>query len=80
MNILLSIIASYIFGLYSFKISRTKIIFSDKLLKSEAIKHGGYRIKIANVGRRDSIEITIVAKLKIKINNSTQVLFPDQEY
>jgi len=43
------------------------------LIKSNAIKSGGYRIKIANVGKRDLIELTMVAKLKIKINNSTQV-------
>ncbi len=74
-SILTSIIASLIFWFFSFKISRTKVIFSDKLIKSDAIKPGGYRIKIANVGKRDLIEITMVAKLKIKVNNSTQVFF-----
>lgn len=77
LNILLSIISAGIFWCISFKISRTKIIFSDKLIKSNAIKPGGYRIKIANVGKRDLIEITMVAKLKIRVNNGTQDFFLD---
>lgn len=77
LNIIISIVAAGIFWFISFKFSRTKIIFSDNLIKSNAIRPGGYRIKIANVGKRDLIEVTVVAKLKIKINNSTQDFFLD---
>lgn len=75
LDFILSLISAAFFWIISFKYSRTKIIFSKQLIKSDAIKPGGYRIKIANVGKRDLIEITVIAKLKIKINNSTQVFF-----
>lgn len=70
-NIFISITASFVFWILTFKISFTKIVFANFLVKSDntltnSKKAQGYRFRVANVGIRDLIEVTIVAKLIIK--------------
>lgn len=70
-NILISITASFFFWLLTFKLSFVKIIYANCLVKSENTltsvkKPYGYRFRVANIGIRDLVEITIVAKLIIK--------------
>ena len=74
LNIFISLFSAYFFWILTFKISRTNVIFADKLIKSDRIKKGGYRFKLANIGYRDLIEVTVVAKLRIKGTNSNQVV------
>ena len=72
-SIFLSIFASGIFWLFTFKISRTNIIFSDKLIKSKESEKSVYRIRIANIGYRDLIEVNIIAQLKIKLGETNEI-------
>ena len=82
LSICLSIIASFIFWVLTFKISFTKVIFSKNLVKSDFSidrihKSYGYRFRIANIGYRDLIELNIVAKLLIKNDKSKHICFLD---
>lgn len=82
LNIFFSFVASFFFWVLTFKISFTKIIFSEKLVKSknsltDAKKAYGYRVRFANIGFRDLMEITLVAKLLIKTDTRDLVYFLD---
>lgn len=82
LNILLSITASFFFWVATFKVSFTKVIFSKYLAKpddtlTDVRKSYGYRIRIANVGIRALIEVTMVAKLIIKDSACNYVFFLD---
>lgn len=82
LNIFFSFIASFFFWILTFKISFTKIIFSEKLVKSKNSltdhrKAYGYRVRFANIGLRDLMEITLVAKLVIKSDIRDFVCFLD---
>ncbi len=79
-SILLSIAASWLFWALTFKISLTKVIFSNNLVKSDFTVDGirrsyGYRFRIANVGYRDLIEVNIVAKFAVKNDKSKHICF-----
>lgn len=78
-NILLSLIASYCFWFLTFRISLTNIIFAKYLAKAykpaDANEPYSYRIRFANIGYRDLIELTILAKLVIKENTHNRVFF-----
>lgn len=81
-SILLSIIASFIFWLFTFKFSFTKVIFSKKLVKpndtlTDNRKNYGYRVRYANVGHRDLMEVSIYAKLVINGVNRNHIFFLD---
>ncbi len=82
LNIFLSFVASFFFWILTFKISFTKIIFSEKLVKSKNSltdnrKSYGYRVRFANIGLRDLMEITMIAKLVIKTDIRDLVYFLD---
>ena len=82
LSVLLSIVASFIFWVLTFKISFAKILFSKNLVKSNFTVDGiqkryGYRFRIANIGYRDLIELNIVAKLSIKNGESKHICFLD---
>lgn len=82
LSVLLSIVASYIFWILTFKVSFAKVIFSNNLVKSDFTYDGiqkfyGYRFRIANIGYRDLIELNIVAKLSIKNDKSKHICFLD---
>lgn len=81
-NIFFSFVASLFFWILTFKISFTKIIFSEKLVKSknsltDAKKTYGYRVRFANIGFHDLTEITLVAKLVINAGTRDFVYFLD---
>lgn len=76
--IICSVIASYLFWLYSFKKTRVKVIFSDQIEKSKSkhnINNYRYRLKIINIGKRDLHELSFVAKLSIRRKRSTNSSF-----
>ena len=69
-NILISITASFFFWLISFKVSFTKVIFANHLANPDDTftnmkEFYGLRVRFANVGLRDLIEITVVVKMAI---------------
>lgn len=72
-SILTSILASYLFWLYSFKLSRTNIHFSGVIERSKSTGEDSgihrYRVKIINSGARDLIDISFLVKLSIKQKN-----------
>lgn len=79
-NIFISFTASLFFWLLTFKLSFTKIIFAHNLVKSENAlsnntKSYGYKFRIANIGLRDLIEISIIAKLAIKGGTHDYICF-----
>ena len=70
LNVLISITASLFFWLATFKISYTRVIFSMNLAKpdntiTDVRKSYGYRVRFANIGLRDLIEVSVAAKLII---------------
>lgn len=81
-SILLSMAASFIFWLLTFKISLTKIIFSKNLVKpddtiTDIEKNYGYRVRFANIGYRDLIEVNIYARLIINGIKRNHIFFLD---
>ena len=81
-NILLSITASFFFWIFTFKISFTKVIFDKRLVKADNTltdvkKSYGYRLRFANVGFRDLIELTMVVKLVINDPTCNHICFLD---
>ena len=81
-NIIISIISSFIFWILTFKISRTKVIFSKVLVKpndtlTDIKKNYGFRIRYANVGQRDLIEVSVFAKLVIHNVERNHIFFLD---
>lgn len=82
LSIGLSITASFIFWLFSFKVSFTKIIFANSLAKPDDTltddrKLQGYRFRFANVGFRDLIELNVAVKMVIRDGNRNHVVMPD---
>lgn len=82
LNIVLSITASFFFWLLTFKISFTNVIFANNLVKSDNIladdrKLYGYRVRFANVGYRDLMEITMVVKMTIAGGARDHIIFLD---
>ena len=82
LNIVLSITASFIFWLLTFKISFTKIIFSKSLAQTQDSriypgKVCGYRVRFANIGYRDLFELTMLVKLVIADGTRDHILIPD---
>lgn len=82
LSIGLSIAASFVFWLFSFKVSFTKIIFANSLAKPDDTltddrKLQGYRFRFANVGFRDLIELDVTVKMVIEIGTRNCILRPD---
>lgn len=82
LNIVLSITASFVFWVLTFKISFAKVIFANSLAKASNTltkdrKLYGYRLRFANVGYRDLIEMTIVVKMTISDGARKHVFFLD---
>lgn len=81
-SIIISIISSFIFWVLTFKISRTKVIFSKVLVKpndtlTDIKKNYGFRIRYANIGHRDLIEVSVYAKLVIHNIERNHIFFLD---
>lgn len=81
-SIIISIISSFIFWILTFKISRTDVIFSKMLVKpydtlTNNRKNYGYRVRYANIGHRDLIELSIYAKLVIHGSERNHIFFLD---
>ncbi len=73
---LVSLFSAFIFWILTFKISLTDIAFSSKLEKSKSSlgrPYHRYRVRIANLGLRDLIEISIVARLEIDLGDRSGV-------
>jgi hypothetical protein len=70
-----SLIASIVFWLASFKITRTNVQFSSVIAKSKNTDEypgkNRYRIKIINSGSRDLIEIVLLVKISIERKESS---------
>ena len=70
MSILVSLVASTIFWLLTFKIKRVHITFSKFITKSlntgEYIGKNRYRIKFINSGSNDLTEVQFIVRLAIK--------------
>lgn len=83
--IICSVIASYLFWLFSFKATNVKLIFAYQIERSKSTQAGTnsrYRLKIINVGKRDLLELNIIAKLSIqrnKIKNNCYLRLGHQE-
>lgn len=72
LNILISLFSAFLFWLLTFKYSLTNATFSPKLEKSKSslgLPYHRYRIRVANFGFRDLIEVSIIARLVIKQKN-----------
>ena len=72
-GVLASLISSVIFWFLTFKLSRTKLVFSDYVEKSQDKidpETCRYRIKTINIGNRDLYEVSFVARLVIKAEDS----------
>lgn len=68
---LVSVLAAWFFWIASYKLSSIRLVFSEKLEKRKDVRAGKenqyrYRIKVANIGRRDLFEVYMIAKLKVK--------------
>ncbi|MCL2222098.1 MAG: hypothetical protein FWC20_07725 [Oscillospiraceae bacterium] len=76
LGIVSSIIASSIFWLLAFKVTRTKVKFYENLEKSKNTgEYPGdfrYRVKVMNIGIRDFIEVEFICRLTIKRKNGVQ--------
>lgn len=74
-----SIIASFVFWLFSFRISRTKVIFSKNIEKSkntgEYPGKNRYRIMMLNSGKRDLIEVSFMVKISINREGTTNYTY-----
>lgn len=76
--VLCSIIASYLFWYYSFRKTNVKIRFSDQIEKSPDLSNKEkyrYRLKLINIGPRDLIEVSFIAKLSIKRKRTSNNCF-----
>lgn len=76
-NILISLFSAFLFWLLTFKYSPTEAAFSSQLEKSRSalgLPYHRYRIRIANLGIRDLIEVSMVARLKIRQTNYNGVV------
>lgn len=79
-NIFISLVASSFFWFLSFKLSFTRVIFASVLEKSaDPLEKGAYRyrFRMANIGMRDLIEVTVVAKLSITCETLNRIAFLD---
>ncbi len=65
-GVLASTIASFIFWILTFRISRTKLAFSSVIEKSINAGEYRYRVKLINSGKRDLIEVSFLTKIEIK--------------
>lgn len=77
LNIFISLFAATIFWVLTFKISLTNATFSSKLEKSKSslgASYHRYRIRIANFGYRDLIEVSIIAQLTIAKGNFSHIM------
>lgn len=75
-NILISLFSASLFWLLTFKCSLTDVTFSQKLEKSKSalgLPYHRYRVRIGNFGFRDLIEVSVVARLTIKVGDSSCV-------
>lgn len=68
--LLVSLLAAYVFWKLSFKYSNIEILFSDKLEKRKDVRAGKqdqyrYRLRIANIGRRDLFEVYMIARMTV---------------
>lgn len=71
LGIIASLAASVVFWLLTFKISGTAVIFSEVIERSISAtdeKCPRYRIRIANNGNRDLIEVSIKAKIIVRLS------------
>lgn len=71
---LISFFSAWVFWILTFKYSNINIIFSDKLEKRRHARDGGgheilYRVRLVNNGRRDLIEVSLVAKVSMTMEN-----------
>lgn len=66
-----SLIASLVFWYLTFKKDETALFFSDVIEESNSVKTDGYprfRIKIANLGKADLLEISIKVKILVSLS------------
>ena len=78
-SILCSVIASFVFWILTFRISRTKLQFSECIEKSPDVLNREkdqyrYRVKLINVKNTNLIDVSFIVRLTVhrkKINNNT---------
>lgn len=80
LSILCSVIASFMFWIFTFLISGTKVKFAEHIEKSPDIygmpDRYRYRMKFVNAGRRDLLEVTCIVRLIVKgeyTNNNSYI-------
>ena len=66
-----SLLAAYVFWIFSFKYTNIEIVFSDQLEKRKDVRVGRenqyrHRIRISNFGITDLFEVYLIAKLVLK--------------
>ncbi|WP_324822226.1 hypothetical protein [Sinanaerobacter sp. ZZT-01] len=78
-SIFTSIVASFLFWILTFRISRTKVNYSSIIEKSKNTQeYPGeyrYRIKLINSGNRDLIEVSLLAKISLKLGKITNYTY-----
>lgn len=66
-NVFCSVVASFVFWILTFRISRTKVKFAEHIEKSPDVYDDPdryrYRIKLVNIGDRDLLEVTCLVRL-----------------
>lgn len=66
-----SVLAAWFFWMLTFQYTNIDIVFSDKLEKRKDVRNGAtdlyrYRVRIVNMGKRDLIEVSMIAKVTVK--------------
>lgn len=79
-SILCSVVASFVFWILTFHISRTKVKFAECIEKSPDIygvpDQYRYRMKLVNIGSRDLLEVTCIVRLIVQgkhTNNNSYI-------
>lgn len=77
-SVFLSLAASALFWVLTFKLSLTDVRFSPKLEKSPSATgkpYHRYRIRFTNLGRRDLFEVSVVVRMRIQLRTTTQIMY-----
>lgn len=72
---LISFFSAWVFWILTFKYSNINVVFSEKLEKRLREREDGgkeflYRIRLSNTGRRDLIEVSLIAKVTVRLEDN----------
>ena len=78
-SIICSVIASFVFWILTFRISRTKVLFSECIEKSSDVFENPddfrYRVKLINVKRTDLIDVSFIVRFSVSRGNTNSNTF-----